>query len=76
MLRLRITFDGVDCRVSLIDLTEGVSWRARIMRSSCVTREIMGLCPGMHSSCAEVQSRVGQEVLEAVAWLDGRPARP
>lgn len=43
MSQFRITFDGVDCLVSLSDLPEGVSWRARIMRRCSVTREITGL---------------------------------
>lgn len=76
MSQFRVSFDGVDCLVSLADIPDGVSWRARIMRSGYVTREVTGFSPGMQSSCAAVQSHVEQEVREAVAWFEGRTARP
>lgn len=74
MLQFRVTLDGADCIVSVTDTSDGVSWRARIMRNGCITREVVGLCPDKSPSPTETQVRVEQEVREAVAWFEGRRA--
>ena len=72
MSQFRVTFDGADCLISITETPDGVSWRARIMRNGCITREITGVCPDTGSPRSEIRPRVEQEVREAVAWLDGR----
>jgi hypothetical protein len=72
MSQFRVTFDGADCLVSITDIPDGVSWRARIMRNGCISREVTGVCPDTGSPRSEIPPRVEQEVREAVAWLDGR----
>jgi hypothetical protein len=74
MLQFRTTLDEADRIISVTDTSDGVSWRARIMRKGCITREIAHLCPDRAPSPTETQMRLEQEVREAVAWFEGRQA--
>jgi hypothetical protein len=61
MSQFRITLDGTECTVSLADVGNGVGWRARIVRSGAITREVTGFLPDICASSSDARSLVEKE---------------
>jgi hypothetical protein len=71
-MQFDITIGGAKCAISLADMPDGVSWRARIVRNGSVTRDVTAFVPGPRLSTEETKARVEWEVRAAIEWLEGQ----